>query len=476
MTDSPVPFWKRVLGGVRWPFPWRRPPVRDPRDPRGPGLPEDERLAAQVAEFQYGLVADALRDLGGIGGIPFDEGKEETAFLAHPGRVVCRWEDAQERLQPYFDRRVDEYVAPVEARRMFGDLAVFELPARSDDEEHDIVRLLADLDENVGRDVAFPDHVVHVAPAIGGGGRMCPATEPELPLGQGPVPAPSRDATAGAGIKVSVVDTGWHPDASKNAETPWLGTSVADIEGDEETVVKTDIGPYVGHGTFVAGVIRCLAPQVELEIEGVLKHAGAVYESDIAMELHEAMTDLEDDELPRVISISAGTYTRNDAGMLAFALLSELYRLGLEDDGPLVVAAAGNENTSRPFYPAAFDWVVGVGALDEKMRTPTFTNFGKSWVDVWAHGTDLVNAFPQGTYYVKEPGPAQGEERHFTGMAQWSGTSFATPIVSGLIAAIMSETGKPARQARDELVQHRSMTFTCLPKVAKGIAVGPPFV
>ena len=47
-------------------------------------------------------------------------------------------------------------------------------------------------------------------------------------------------------------------------------------------MTKTDIGPYVGHGTFVAGIVRCLAPAAAMEIEGVLKHAGAVYESDIA--------------------------------------------------------------------------------------------------------------------------------------------------------------------------------------------------
>ena len=473
MTASPVSPWQRILQAIRRPFPWW-PPVRHPQGPRDPK--DDDRLDAAIAEFQLGLVEKALRDLGGVGGIPFEEGNEETAFLAHPGRVVCRATEARELLEPFFDRRKDIYDGRGEIVGLFGDLARYDLPARTDGKRHDIARLLDEIDENVGRQVAFPDHVVHVTPAVGGGGKMCPASEPELPLGKGPVPAPTRNGDAGLDIKVSVVDTGWCESAADNPETPWLDDDTYEIEGDKEVVVPSDIGSYVGHGTFVAGIIRCLAPATEIEIEGVLKHAGAIYESDIAAELNEAMSDLEEGRLPSLISISAGTYTRNNAGMLAFELLSLVYRFGLEDDGPLVIAAAGNENTDRPFYPAAYDWVVAVGALDEHMCTPKFTNYGR-WVDVWAHGTKLVNAFPVGTYFVKEPGPTQGEQRDFTGLAQWSGTSFATPVVTGSIVAYMSEhPGMTARQAKAELFANASRTFSDSPKVAKGIAVGPPFV
>lgn len=469
MTDSPVPPWKRFLQIFRWPFPWR-PPVRDPEESE----PADDRLNREIAQFQRRLVEKALRDRGGIGGIPYDPKNEDTFYLAHPGRLICRAQDVQELLVPFFEERKDVYTNTGRAERLFGEMVRFHLPQRTDNLANDLEPLLAEMDKTFGRDVGRPDHVVHIT--IQGGGKMCPATEPELPLGKGPVPARTRNDSAGRGIKVSVVDTGWHQDAADNGETPWLDDDIYPIEGDVETVVPTDIGSYVGHGTFVAGVIRCLAPATDLEIEGVLKYAGAVYESDIAAELNEAMTDLEEGELPQLISISAGTYTRNNAGMLAFELLAQAYRMGREDDGPLVVAAAGNENTSRKFYPAAYDWVVGVGALDENMDSASFSNYGKDWVDVWAHGTDLVNAFPVGTYYVKEPGPAQGEQRDFTGMAQWSGTSFATPVVTGTIVALMSEKGLTARQAKQELFAHHSQSFSSLPKVSKGIAVGPPFV
>jgi hypothetical protein len=469
MSDSPVSAWQRFLHAIRRPFPWW-PPVRDqhgPRDQEG-----DSRLDAEIAEFQRRLLEDALRDHGGVGGIPFEEGNEETAFLAHPGRLMCRAVDADERVTPFFDERRDEYVEPVTPMTLFGDLVRYDLPPRTDNKDHDVVRLLNEIDEVVGPEVAYPDHVIHVCGPIGGG-KLCPATEPEVPHSQDPVPAMAQDRNAGAGVRVSVVDTGWDPDAAQNPVSEWLSDQTGHtIEGDPEKVVSSDIGSYVGHGTFVAGVIRCLAPSTDLEIEGVLKHAGAVYESDIAAELDEALTDRDH---PALVSISAGTYTRNNSGLVAFEILSKVHGFGREDEGPLVVAAAGNEDTNRPFYPAAYDWVVGVGALDQDLCTPKFTNYGR-WVDVWAHGTELVNAFPVGTYYAKEPGPAQGEQRDFTGLAQWSGTSFATPVVTGAIAAYMNEhPGFSARQAKAELFKNGKV-FSSSPKVSKGIAVGPPFV
>ena len=42
------------------------------------------------------------------------------------------------------------------------------------------------------------------------------------------------------------------------------------------------IHEYAGHGTFVSGVIRCLAPAADIEVEGFLTKGGAVYESEIA--------------------------------------------------------------------------------------------------------------------------------------------------------------------------------------------------
>jgi subtilisin family serine protease len=140
--------------------------------------------------------------------------------------------------------------------------------------------------------------------------------------------------------------------------------------------------------------------------------------------------------------------SRNDQPLIGFGAWLRLLRR----TGAICLAPAGNSGFERPEFPAAFPEVIGVGALGGDWRgRATFSNFGP-WVDVYAPGRDLVNAFATGTYdcYVYPYGPNNGQPaqtRNFYGMAKWSGTSFSTPIVTGLIAARMSRTGESARLA-----------------------------
>lgn len=461
MTGSPVSPWQQLVAVLRRRLPWW-PQSRA-------SLPAEDRsdlLEQEIAEFQQRLVAAAFDEDGGVGGIPFGKGGSETAYLAHPARVLVREADRGD-LDAFFDERTEVYEGRGRAEDVVaGGLVAYELPTRRVDGGRDMPATLDEIEEVLGRGVVMPDHIVYVTPQ--GIGKLCPAGEPELPLGKGPVPALTDDTGAGDGILVSVVDTGWYRAGSENPETPWLHDRIV---GDEETVDPEDIHSYAGHGNFVGGIIRCLAPGTELDFEGVLTRAGAVYESVIARELNEALTSAS---RPELISVSAGCYTRNNAGLLAFTVLMELFELAEGPDAPLVVAAAGNDASDRPFFPAAYRWVTAVGALEEDMSVAAFSNVG-DWVDVYAHGSKLVNAFPTGTYFCKEPGPTQGEQRDFTGLAQWSGTSFATPIVTGAIAAHMTRTGERSPRAAAYALIAGGREFSD-PRVPQGVAVGPPFV
>ena len=298
-------------------------------------------------------------------------------------------------------------------------------------EETEVTLTLDRIDRELGVGVAGPNHVFSISP-----GGMCPATEPEpVPAGAAPDPGvcPDRD---GDGTFIYVVDTG----LLEHADThPWL----AGVTGSEDSFTAPDIRPYTGHGTFVAGAARCMALGSEVYVARVLHHAGAALETDIVKHLDLAMR-----AGPDIISLSAGGWTRKDLPPHGFVALWRRYSY---HKGVQLVAAAGNNANRRPFWPAAFPQVVSVGALSASWRTrAAFSDFG-GWVDVYAPGEGIINAYATGTYHYGEPAN-RGRRASFDGMARWSGTSFSTPLVSGLIAARMSRTGENSRQAARNLL------------------------
>jgi len=391
------------------------PPERPPRDER-----DRERTRDQVRIIIGALGEDNV-------GVATAEGNDPADFI-------------------YLYRRHDILVRDPDVDRVFAALGRLGIGAEVSANlvngltrlalsgDADVPGVLDRLDGAVGVGVATPDHVLYVT------NRCCPATEPEEPGTKDPFPAVSRDAGDGGGVLVSVVDTGWHPPAATDPVTPWL----AGVTGDPESFDPDDIRAYAGHGTFVAGVVRVAAPQAEVRVEGFLPNGGAIFESDMTVQLCQALS-----LGPDIISLSAGSTSRGNRPILSFEVFWDKFLSHVK--GTVLVAAAGNDHTRAPFWPAAFPWTVSVGAIDADGRRADFTNFG-SWVDVYALGVDLVNAYPHGTFVTKEATTPAGEVRHFEGLARWSGTSFSTPLVAGLIAAEMSRTGLSARLAADRLL------------------------
>src|SRR5262249_8897692 len=128
-----------------------------------------------------------------------------------------------------------------------------------------------------------------------------------------------------------------------------------------------------------------------------------------------------------VINMSLGTF--GDAKFPPIGLAQVLAQL---PPTTAVVAAAGNNHTNQPMYPAAYKRVISVAAAADRSGTPAaFSNFGP-WVDCYAPGEDLQGAFDDWKGLV---GTTPQSNETFDGWATWSGTSFAAPKVTGAVAA-----------------------------------------
>jgi subtilisin family serine protease len=287
-----------------------------------------------------------------------------------------------------------------------------------------------------GSDAGAPEFLVHIAST----GGSCPADEPvPVAAGSAPDPAVAADRAAGAGVRVVILDTGFD---HRTAALPWL----RGVHGDGDPGISGgNILSYAGHGTFIAGVVRSIAPGADVIVRRAFRPLGVVFEKDLVLELGRALRL----DSPDVINLSGGTTADSVNGPY---LLNRFYDRTLQRyKGVAVVAAAGNDGQRKQFWPAASPWTVSVGALASDGRSRAhFSNFG-GWVDVYAPGQHLINAFPEGTLTYQEP-PLAGQTATFSTMASWSGTSFATPVVAGLIAARMSRTGENGRDAAAALI------------------------
>jgi thermitase len=230
----------------------------------------------------------------------------------------------------------------------------------------------------------------------------------------------AHDISRGEGTKVAVLDTGAqldHPALIDNFENAGRYDFVEDDKNPsdrplgKDTDCDGDNDEMVGHGTHVAGIVDITAPTAKIMPLRVLDTEGYGNVFTIAKAVYIAQHNRAD-----VINLSLGSPSRS-------RLLQEVIK-DATANGVLVAAAAGNSNSLIAEYPAAGNGVaasaeglVAVTSVNRYDQKSDFANYGR-WVDIAAPGESIRSAFPVSKY------------------AYWSGTSMATPFVSGQAALI----------------------------------------
>ncbi|MGW5240547.1 S8 family peptidase [Monashia sp. NPDC004114] len=401
-----------------------------------------------------------------VGVYPDPEDLSRTEFLYRIGHLLTRDRDAPRvrevlGLPPDPADKRDSSGGPTKPIKGLTLLDIREsrlAPEDPDDPRSQTVRALDLIDRALGAGVASFDRVIHLT-ADGHSGAdsasSCPATEPRIATFP-PVPDVTCHRSLGKGVVVAVIDTGIPKTSDGHMISlhrwPWLRKVTGGLE-------DSHVGDYRGHGLFVAGVLRTMAPKARVHVYPFIYTDGGTFESTLAPQLVAVFRTR-----PDIISMSAGTrvpgyfaasvddnsFLAAEQPLLTFEVFREEY---LSCSATLLVCAAGNDGTRGPFEPASLCWPVAVGALTAKGKLAKYSNRGH-WVDVYSRGSRMVNAFPDGDYTYHVTDGLTGQTVHFDmGMARWSGTSFSTPLVAGLVAARMSWSGENARQAWESLAR-----------------------
>ncbi|MBK7394094.1 MAG: S8 family serine peptidase [Chloracidobacterium sp.] len=271
-------------------------------------------------------------------------------------------------------------------------------------------------------------------------------------------------------VVVAVLDSGvdfTHVDLKENM---WTRPANVPAYTDDELGTFNDINGYNGtdkiadpmddngHGTHCAGIIGAegdngegitgINQKVKIMPLKFLGRGGMGTTEDAIEAINYAIDRKKNGVNVRIISASWGSTSKSKA-------LEDTIRAA-GDAGILFIAAAGNDgsnNDSRPHYPSNYDLpnVISVAALDRNDRLAGFSNFGVKTVHIAAPGKDILSTWLNGAY------------------REASGTSMATPYVSGVAALIIAAEPKISMEKlRERLLSTTDKIDSLDGKVATG--------
>jgi len=217
-----------------------------------------------------------------------------------------------------------------------------------------------------------------------------------------------NQAGASEWLDVPQLPPGEHEGTSNQGPVVVQQSSVAIL--DQSSVAILDGGPYsaFGHGTMTTGLVHLVAPKSKILPLKAFTSDGTGYLSNIVAALYYAVQ-----HQANVVNMSFDVSTPSAALSQAVSYANQ--------NNVVLVAAAGNENTNAPVYPAALNGnVMGIASTTNWDARSSFSNYGNTDVWIAAPGEYVITTFPGGTY------------------ASASGTSFSSPMVAGTVALMLN--------------------------------------
>jgi subtilisin family serine protease len=238
-------------------------------------------------------------------------------------------------------------------------------------------------------------------------------------------------------VLIAVIDTG------VDDTHPALAGALLAPEGDEDWDFDTDAGRPIdtdGHGTFIAGLLvgngtdgvigicpGCKFLPLKVPLLGSSR--------DYARRRDAILYALQYAGDRRLI-VNLSWKTQGDIGLIRDAVNQA------QNAGACVVASAGNwpSEPNEPHFPSDYPWVISVGSVGTDGRRSPFSFYGDQ-VDVAAPGGDGDG----GDGDIRSAALGQGTRTDF-------GTSFASPLVAGVLALQLASQGAAsAAEARGAL-------------------------